>query len=336
MASDTASMFRHTDNDGPPTHPLGLRAVIAHEIATHGTTCDLNHLDISKMTSLDAVFSNMDFNGDISKWDTSRIVSMNRVFQGSSFTGDISDWDVSNAKSMASMFENSAFTGDISRWDTSCVHIMDRLFKNSSFAGDISDWNVSNTKSMVSMFEGSVFNGDLSTWNMRGVAYLEDMFKDSRFVGNISQWRLQEAVQCGGMFLGSPFAGDLSSWQLPHWTMVGNMFSPNFAGILPRPTAKNMRSSYNDMMGSDNSLTAYLLRMPLNAVHIDLIRDCQESQCPGWLNEIDFEWLKNQKSLLNDLGCTQEQQRLILMDAIDQRGQATLALPSDALSGLDR
>lgn len=69
-----------------------LRNVVLHEIATNGTTCDLNHLDVRK------------------------VLDMSGTFEGTNFVGDVSAWNVSNAWDLRGMFENCPFQGDLSKW----------------------------------------------------------------------------------------------------------------------------------------------------------------------------------------------------------------------------
>jgi surface protein len=40
------------------------------------------------------MFSNSEFNGDISRWDVSKVTDMSGMFSNSEFNGDISRWDV--------------------------------------------------------------------------------------------------------------------------------------------------------------------------------------------------------------------------------------------------
>jgi surface protein len=92
--------------------------------------------------------------------------NMDCMFSNSEFNGDISNWDVSNVTNMDCMFYNSEFNGDISNWDVSNVTSMDGMFLGSQFEGDISNWVVSNVTSMIKMFSDSQFNGDISNWDV--------------------------------------------------------------------------------------------------------------------------------------------------------------------------
>ena len=67
------------------------------------------------------MFSESQFNGDISNWDLSNVTNMGFMFSESQFNGDISNWDVSNVTNMIGMFYKSQFNGDISKWDVSNV-----------------------------------------------------------------------------------------------------------------------------------------------------------------------------------------------------------------------
>lgn len=87
---------------------------------------DLNFIDTSLITSMNSLFEDIDFDGDISNWDVSNVKDMDYMFYTSNFTGKnspgMNKWNVLNAETMDSMFEMSKFEQDISGWeiDPSC------------------------------------------------------------------------------------------------------------------------------------------------------------------------------------------------------------------------
>ena len=69
--------------------------------------------DVTNMTGM---FSNSQFNQDISDWDVSSVTIMRVMFYASQFNQDISDWDVSSVTDMNYMFTSSQFDQDLSGW----------------------------------------------------------------------------------------------------------------------------------------------------------------------------------------------------------------------------
>ena len=139
-----------------------LRSIILEHIKKEGDNCDLNDIDVSKITDMSCLFRHMyKFNGDISKWDVSNVKNMRDMFLGAeSFNGDISGWDVSNVKNMNHMFWRAKkFNNDISQWNVSKVENMKCMFNRAeSFNKDISGWNVSKVECIEYMFIGCPLN----------------------------------------------------------------------------------------------------------------------------------------------------------------------------------
>ena len=77
-----------------------LRKLINQRIEEQGPNCDLNDIDVSRVTDMSYLFFESSFNGDISRWDVSNVTNMSWMFSESVFNGDISQWDVSKVRSM--------------------------------------------------------------------------------------------------------------------------------------------------------------------------------------------------------------------------------------------
>jgi hypothetical protein len=141
-----------------------LIKMIRSEVEKTGEwTCDLNHIDVSKIYDLSGLFSaglsgnglEM-FRGDISGWDVSRAKNMMYMFYGSEFNGDISGWDVSNVESMYGMFLDA-------------MH----------FNQPIGDWDIKNVRNMYKMFyNAEKFDQNLTKWNIQQNCSIQDMFTD--------------------------------------------------------------------------------------------------------------------------------------------------------------
>ena len=74
------------------TPAKALRKKIVKRMNEQGSDCDLNDLDISKVTDMSYLFFGLDFEGDISKWDVSHVTNMDSMFAWtpSPMTGSIS------------------------------------------------------------------------------------------------------------------------------------------------------------------------------------------------------------------------------------------------------
>ena len=123
-----------------------LKDIIVELIKKRGYNADLNDIDVSKITNMNALFN---YNKDTIK-----------------FNGDISEWDVSNVEDMNGMFFGSAFNGDISKWDVSKVDDMSMMFCQSNFnrKEDLENWNVNNVRSMKNMFFHCPLQNNKPSW----------------------------------------------------------------------------------------------------------------------------------------------------------------------------
>ena len=186
---------------------------------------DISEWDVSRVTSMEGLFSGAKSVGDISKWDVSNVKNMGSMFEGSDFNGDISSWNVSNVKNMNYMFNRSKFNGDISNWDVSNVISMSYMFSRSAFNRNISKWNVSKVRDMSSMFADSKFNGDISQWNVSKVEDMNFMFSGSKFNGDISRWNVSKVINMKGMFTNSEFNRDISKWDVSNVIDMKGMFA---------------------------------------------------------------------------------------------------------------
>ena len=143
-----------------------LYKIIIQRIEEDDLECDLNDIDVSKITDMSYLFNAnhevmgntifTKFNCDISRWDVSNVKNMKWMFSGCvQFNCDLSDWDVSNVEDMRIMFNGcEKFNCDISRWDVSKVKDMETMFYGcTAFNQDIDNWNVSNVRDMYNAFE---------------------------------------------------------------------------------------------------------------------------------------------------------------------------------------
>lgn len=108
-----------------------IKQIVKAELDRLGHDADLNHINVSKVTSMYNVFRTdefgflgiryIDLNPDVSKWNVENCKIFDNMFRYcENFNCDISKWDTKNATSMRAMFFGCIkFKQDLSGWDVS-------------------------------------------------------------------------------------------------------------------------------------------------------------------------------------------------------------------------
>ena len=117
-----------------------LLYLVKQRISEEGNKCDLNDIDVSKITNMTYLFKYSEFNGDISKWDVSNVKDMYGMFAFSNFNGHITNWDVNSVKDMEYMFAYSKFNQDISNWKINNNAYISNMFKDTNLEGKEREW----------------------------------------------------------------------------------------------------------------------------------------------------------------------------------------------------
>ena len=69
-----------------------LKELINQRIEEQGPRCDLNDIDVSRITDMSFLFVSSKFNGDLSRWDVRNVKNMFGIFYNSPLEGNESDW----------------------------------------------------------------------------------------------------------------------------------------------------------------------------------------------------------------------------------------------------
>merc|ERR1711933_254677 len=97
----------------PTTAPIGdLRSAVEfwldNKELAESIYGNFKNWDVSKITDMDGVFAETDFNGDISSWNTDKVTSMQSMFyEAKSFNQKLCDWNFDNVVDTEMMFYGS-------------------------------------------------------------------------------------------------------------------------------------------------------------------------------------------------------------------------------------
>ena len=173
---------------------------------------NLNIIDVSKITDMSDLFSQINEN-----------ITITNI--------DISDWDVSNVTNMENMFfDCREFNCNLSKWDVSNVTTMESMFSRcENFTGEgLENWNISNVKNIAAMFSHcKKFDCDLSNWDFSKVSQTRYMFSNcENFDCDVSKWKFGKVYFANGMFYCcKKFKGiGLDKWDVSNFENMPYMF----------------------------------------------------------------------------------------------------------------
>ncbi len=295
-----------------------LRERIVAEIAKNGPGCDLNHLDLSGVRNMDALFEGLPFNGDISAWDVSQVLTMKWMFKGTPFNGDISKWNTRGVVDMGAMFEGCAFQGDLAHWNVSGAHNKARMFMHTQFNGDLSRWDMSRTQQTFLMFAHSMFDRPIGMWDMRQARHTDDMFAFSAFNQDIGAWQLPSGG-ADGLLANSQYQGPVPTVgmrpSLPEKAVLDAAYRGDFQNKYTLDEARVL-------FGSVKARDTYLQERaqaghPLDRLHIQQL--AQNPRKPKWATKALRDWVRSEQGMHQALSLSEEQSMALLCNGYRQR-----------------
>lgn len=111
---------KNTNYSLKPTSKKELKQIIENRLNNEGKDCNLNDIDVSKITDMSFLFIDLD-PGDIeiSLWDVSNVTTMEGMFNNCrNFNADLSEWDISNVKNFNYTFYFcKKLTSNFEKWE---------------------------------------------------------------------------------------------------------------------------------------------------------------------------------------------------------------------------
>jgi len=183
-----------------------LKEIVMKEIEDQGKNADLNHIDVSKVTSMSGLFKGTKFCGDVSEWDVSNLQRAYQTFYGLyDFNCDLSNWKLPSLESGYYMFYGCTnFDCDVSKWDLKELDNSRCMFQDCvKFKGiGIENWHMEKLKDAELMFSRCViFNGNVSKWKIKNLERGRSMFLSCRnFDQDLGGWKTDKLYEGENMF----------------------------------------------------------------------------------------------------------------------------------------
>ena len=229
-----------------------INDIIQQELENNakGITLDLNHIDVSELTTINCLLYNQRNTAinnrfdiikeiDISEWDVSNVESFAQAFTNIKKVEKIYLPEISSKKleNIQNMFLGCYNLREIINIEKLCVNPI--LYASRAFANchtleriDVSSWNMTKCQSTNAMFINCLnlkSIGDITNWNPTNVQYISSMFKGCKkleYIGDLEKWHISPTsiysmfAECQQL----KFIGDISNWDLSNITDMCDLF----------------------------------------------------------------------------------------------------------------
>jgi len=169
----------------------------------------------------------------IGKWDVSKVTSFENVFMNMQSFDEPLDWDVSNATNMTRMFTGCEKFNQTLKWNVEKVVSMNVMFNNCKSFNKPLKWN---TKSLVyakSMFYGcKKFNQPLK-WNTKEIVDMSNMFVQCNDFNQPLDWDVSSVRDMSFLFKSCHEFNQTLTWDVSFVTNMSSMFE--FCSKLNKP-----------------------------------------------------------------------------------------------------
>ena len=219
-----------------------LERLIRAMIDRDGPNCDLNFIDVSKVTDMHCLFLSSNFNGDISKWNVSNVTDMHAMFMSSSFNGEIGEWDMSNVSDMSEMFCKTIFNGDVNKWNISKGTDVTNAFTGSALDrnNNLPAWYKEritpkdSLKALINIALKHYNDCDLNFIDVSKITDMSELFKNSRYTAGVSRsgierWNISNVTNMVGMLetLGNGSRSSRTKWIEPECSTMQKTLPKN-------------------------------------------------------------------------------------------------------------